>query len=89
MAAAPGADALRRRWRAGLRLTGVLLALWFGVSFGIAFFARDLNFSLFGWPFSFWVGSQGALIVYLALVGIYARCSRQLDDAASIGEDAD
>jgi putative solute:sodium symporter small subunit len=87
MAALPGADALRRRWHAGLRLTGVLLVLWFGVSFGIAFFARDLDFNLFGWPFSFWVGSQGALIVYLALVGIYARRARQLDDAASIGED--
>lgn len=89
MADALRADALRRRWRAGLRLTALLLAVWFGVTFGVAFFARDLNVSLFGWPVSFWVGSQGALVVYLALVGIYARRARQLDAAAAIDEDAD
>jgi putative solute:sodium symporter small subunit len=47
-------------WRKNLRITSVLLAIWFVVTFVVAFFARDLNFSFFGWPFSFWVASQGA-----------------------------
>jgi putative solute:sodium symporter small subunit len=68
-------------WRRTLRLTGVLLLLWFGVTFGIAFFARELDFDFFGWPFSFWVASQGALLVYLVLVGVYAVAMRRLDEA--------
>ena len=71
-------------WRRTLRLTGVLLLLWFGVTFGIAFFARELDFDFFGWPFSFWVASQGALLVYLVLVGVYALAMRRLD--ASSGD---
>jgi len=69
----------RRYWRSTLRVTGGLLAVWFGVSFGIAFFARELSFSLFGWPFSFWVASQGALVVYCLIIWFYARRMDQLD----------
>jgi putative solute:sodium symporter small subunit len=32
------------------------------VTFVVGFFARDLNFNFFGWPFSFWVGAQGSLM---------------------------
>src|SRR5690242_17092459 len=68
-----------RYWRRTLQLTGALLLLWFGVTFGIAYFARDLDFDFFGWPFSFWVASQGALLVYLVLVGVYALAMQRLD----------
>lgn len=66
-------------WRRNLRLTGLLLALWFGVTFGVSFFARELSFGFFGWPFSFWVASQGALIVYAAIVWYYAWAMNRLD----------
>jgi putative solute:sodium symporter small subunit len=78
----PPSPANRRYWRRTLRLTGALLLLWFGVTFGIAYFARDLDFDFFGWPFSFWVAGQGALVVYLLLVGVYALAMRRLDAAA-------
>lgn len=54
-------------------LTLSLLLLWGAVTFGVAWYARDLSFEFFGWPFSFWVGAQGALLVYCAIVAIYAR----------------
>jgi putative solute:sodium symporter small subunit len=69
----------KRLWPRTLRLTGALLALWFGVTFGVAFFARDLNFHLFGWPFSVWVGAQGALIVYVIIIWAYARWMDRLE----------
>jgi hypothetical protein len=31
------------------------MAIWFVVTFVVGYFARDLNFTFFGWPFSFWV----------------------------------
>lgn len=67
------------RWRQRLGLTALLLALWFGVSFGVAYFARELAFDFFGWPFSFWVGAQGALIAYWFITWIYARRMNQWD----------
>jgi putative solute:sodium symporter small subunit len=71
----------RRRlyWQKNLRLTGLLLGVWFVVTFGVAYFAHDLTFSFFGWPFSFWIGSQGALIVYCVIVWFYARTMNRLD----------
>ena len=56
----------RQYWSKNLRITGILLAIWFVVTFVVGYWARDLNFTFFGWPFSFWMGGQGALIVYVA-----------------------
>jgi len=66
-------------WRANLRLTAGLLLVWFGVTFGVSYFARDLSFNFFGWPFSFWMAAQGAPLVYCLIVGWYARRMGQLD----------
>ena len=79
MNADAGADGRRRHWQRNKRLTAVLLVLWFLVGFVVAFFARALSFDFFGWPFSFWLAAQGALLVYLALVGCYAWRMRRLD----------
>ena len=77
----------RHYWQKDLRLTAWLMLVWTGVTFGVAFFARDLNFTFFGWPFSFWVGAQGALMVYVILIWFYARTMNKLDAAHSLGEE--
>ena len=69
------------------RLHGVLLALWFVASFGVQFFARDLQFRFFGWPFSFWVASQGALVVYVLIIWYYARYMNKLDQEFGVAEE--
>jgi putative solute:sodium symporter small subunit len=74
-------------WQRNLRLTALLLAVWFIVTFGVAFFARELRFSFFGWPFSFWVAAQGALIVYVLLVWFYARTMDRLDREHGVAEE--
>ncbi len=66
-------------WRSTLRLTGGLFLLWLAVTFGIAYFARELDFTFFGWPFSFWTAAQGSLIVYVLIIWIYARRMDALD----------
>ena len=78
-----------QRWRSCLRLTVVLLGIGFAVTFGVAFFARQLGFRVLGWPLSFWVAAQGALVVYLALVGFYAWAMRRLDVEYGVAEDDD
>lgn len=74
-------------WRSNLRLTAVLIAIWFFISFGVAYFARELSFSFFGWPFSFWVAAQGALVVYVMLIGHYARTMNRLDREHGVAEE--
>ena len=76
----------RLHWRSNLRLTSVLLAVWFAVTFGVAYFARELDFNFFGWPFSFWVAAQGALIVYVAITWYYARAMERLDREHGVAE---
>jgi putative solute:sodium symporter small subunit len=83
-------DAHRRTayWRRTRRLTQWLLAIWFGVTFAVIFFARELaGLTLFGWSVSFYLAAQGAILVYLAIIGVYALRMRRLD--ALYGEDRD
>lgn len=75
-----------RHWRRNLRLTGALLAVWFIVTFVVSYFARELDFGFFGWPFSFWVASQGAPIVYVLIVVGYAWAMRREDARLRRGE---
>ncbi len=83
----PGIDAVlpaaervhRLHWRRTLRLTGTLLLVWFLVGFVVTWFARDLDFAFFGWPFSFWVAAQGGVIVFVVLLAIYARLMARND----------
>jgi putative solute:sodium symporter small subunit len=72
-------DARQRHWRGNLFVTALLLLVWLIVTFGVSYFARELSFSFFGWPFSFWMGAQGALAVYLMIVGFYAWYMNRLD----------
>ncbi len=73
-------------WRRTLSITGVLLAIWFIVTFVVAYFARDLTFNFFGWPFSFWVAAQGALVVYVLIIWFYARYMNRLDQEYGVAE---
>jgi putative solute:sodium symporter small subunit len=74
-------------WQKNLRLTGILLAIWFVVTFVLGYFARDLTFSFFGWPFSFWMGAQGSLIIYVILIWYYARAMNRLDQEHGVAEE--
>jgi putative solute:sodium symporter small subunit len=74
-------------WRKNLRITAILMVIWFFVTFVIGYFARDLNFTFFGWPFSFWVAAQGALIVYMLIIWYYARYMNRLDQEYGVAEE--
>ena len=77
----------REYWRKNLRITGILLAIWFVVTFVMAYFARDLNFTFFGWPFSFYMAAQGSLIIYVVIIWYYARTMNRLDQEHGVAEE--
>ena len=80
-------DKHKEYWSRNLRLSAVLLAIWFVVTFVVGYYARDLfSFNFFGWPFSFWMGAQGALIVYVVIIWYYARTMNNLDKEYGVHE---
>lgn len=76
----------REYWKKNLEITGILLGIWFFLTFILVYFARDLTFSFFGWPFSFWVAGQGALIGYCLIIWFYARYMNKLDNEYGVAE---
>lgn len=60
-----------------------LLAVWVLASFGVMYWARDLQSSVLGWPFSFWFGAQGAVLVFIAIVAVYAFAANRADARAA------
>jgi putative solute:sodium symporter small subunit len=73
-----------QHWQKTRRMTSLLLILWLLTSFCAAFFARELTgLSVFGWPLSFYLAAQGASLVYLAIIVVYAWRMRRLDRAAA------
>jgi putative solute:sodium symporter small subunit len=87
MSEPPADENQQRHWQRNTRLTTGLLVVWFVVSFVAPYFARELDFNVFGWPFSFWLAAQGALIVYLAIVWFYAHRMERLDRAHDVAEE--
>ena len=73
-------------WRKNVRITIVLMVIWAFITYVIGYYARELSFNFFGWPFSFWVGAQGALALYVVLIGFYAWYMNKLDREYGVAE---
>jgi len=68
-------------WKANLKLLGVLMAIWFVVSFGAGIQFRDWldQFMLGGYPLGFWFAQQGSIYVFIALIFVYTFAMRRLE----------
>lgn len=77
-------------WKHNLKLTGILLGIWFLTTFVVIWFARPLNELIFaGFPLAFYMGAQGALLIYVLLIWFYARRMNELDKAFGLDENED
>ncbi len=79
----------RDYWRKNVTVTAILLAIWAVVTYIVGWYARELSFSFFGWPFAFWMGGQGALVIYVLIIGYYARYMNRLDREYDVHEGED
>ena len=74
-------------WSRNLKITAVLLFIWFVVTFVMGYFAIPLaEINFFGWPLSFYMAAQGSLIIYVAILYYYAKKMRQLDVEYGVDE---
>ena len=80
-------DKQNEYWHKNLVITAILLLIWFIATFVEAWFARELNTITFlGFPLAFYMSAQGSLIIYVALIGIYALLMRKLDLEYKVNE---
>lgn len=80
-------------WRRNIRYVGILLVVWFVVSylFGIVL-AGPLNaFTIPGtsFPLGFWFAQQGAIYVFVVLIFVYVWLMNRLDREFQVDEGGD
>ena len=77
----------RQYWSRNLKITAVLLFIWFLVTFVMGYFAIPLaEINFFGWPLSFYMAAQGSLIIYVVILYYYAKKMRRLDVEYGVDE---
>ena len=77
----------RTYWSKNLRLTVVLLIVWFFATFVMAYFARELNnINILGFPLGFYMSAQGSLVIYVLVIWYYAHYMNRLDMEYGIEE---
>lgn len=80
----------RRYWRFNLALIATLMTIGFAVSFVVPLAARSLTQVRFaGFRLPFYMGAQGAILVYLALIVVYIVLMQRADRVLQTARDAD
>ena len=71
----------RAYWRATLRLTFGLLAVWFAASYGAGILFLDWldQYSIGGAPLGFWFSQNGAIYVFVGLIFYYCHAMNRLE----------
>ena len=75
-------------WKANLRLMGILLSIWFFVSFvcGILLVDELNSIQFAGFKLGFWMAQQGSMYVFLILILIYIKKMNTLDKKYGLEE---
>ncbi len=69
-----------RHWNTTRKITAALLFVWLTVTFGVIFYARELSqFTLWGWPLSFFMAAQGLTLLYVSIIAVYAFLLNRAD----------
>lgn len=76
-------------WRYNVRLTTVLLVIWFVVTYLVSgIFAGWLNhFTLLGFPFGYYMAAQGSLAIFVVEIAVYAYLMNKKDVEFGIREE--
>ncbi|MDO8932055.1 MAG: DUF4212 domain-containing protein [Rhodocyclaceae bacterium] len=73
-------------WNRNLKITAILLTIWFVVTFVFGWYARELNeINILG-PLGFYMGAQGSLAIYVAIIWFYAHYMNNLDKEFGVHE---
>ena len=77
-------------WRYNVKLTTVLLVIWFVVTFLISgIWAGWLNqWTIIGFPLGYYMAAQGSLAIFVIEIAVYAYLMNKKDEEYGIREEA-
>ena len=72
---------IKNYWKTNLKYLGILLSVWFLVSFGFGILIVDFmnQFQIGGFKLGFWFAQQGSIYVFVILIFIYIQQMKKLD----------
>ena len=78
-------------WRANLKCVGILLVIWFLVSYGCGILWVDAldNIRIGGFKLGFWFAQQGSIYVFVLLIAFYVWYMNRLDKHLDLAKSDD
>jgi putative solute:sodium symporter small subunit len=79
---------LKKYWKTNLKYLGILLSIWFLVSyvFGIILVDQLNSIKMGGFKLGFWFAQQGSIYVFVVIILIYIRLMNKLDEKYEVNE---
>ena len=74
-------EARKAYWKANLKLTMILLCIWFTISYlcGIVFVEELNTIRVGGYKLGFWFAQQGCMCGFVIIIFVYARRMAKID----------
>lgn len=75
-------------WKENLTIIGILLAIWFGVSYlaGIMICDQLDALQIGGFKLGFWFANQGSEVIFCILIVVYVQLMNRLDKKYDVHE---
>jgi putative solute:sodium symporter small subunit len=81
-------EKLKAYWAFNIRLTTIVMVIWFVVTYVAIFFTPQLNnIVILGFPFGYYMGAQGSLIIFVILIFWYAFKMNAADKEYGVEEE--
>ena len=74
-------DKAKKYWRENLKYLGILLGIWFVVSYGFGILLKEQldQISRGGFKLGFWFAQQGSIYIFVILIFVYVGLMNRLD----------
>jgi putative solute:sodium symporter small subunit len=81
-------EKLKAYWAFNVRLTTIVMVIWFVVTYVAIYFTPQLNsLVILGFPFGYYMGAQGSLIIFVILIFWYAFKMNAADKEYGVEEE--
>ena len=81
-------EKLKKYWAENVKLTSIIMLIWFVVTYVAIFFAPELNnIVILGFPMGYYMGAQGSLIIFVILIFWYAFAMNKKDKEYGVEEE--
>jgi putative solute:sodium symporter small subunit len=80
---------LKGYWKKNLKYLGILLSIWFTVSYGFGILLVPVlnEIQVGGFKLGFWFAQQGSIYTFVILIFVYVYLMNKLDQEFNVQED--